>query len=188
MKVRSRIVAVVSLLVLGVAASACSSESDGVAPVVADTASVPAEAENPYGAGIIDPPLPDEPILTVTKAGKSLTYSLNQLRELEATSAEVYEPFVLGNASFTGVALSVLFDAVGITDDDEVKTLAINEYVYADTAKDFTTSEGILAYEENGNDISVDRGGPIRLIFPNDTTLGKNLDAWNWSLEAISVD
>ncbi len=186
MKVRNG-AAVVSLLFLGFGTVACSSGGDTAMLVVADTATDSAAAGNPYGSGLIDPPLPDEPILTMTAAGKSSTYSLNQLRELEATSVEVYEPFVLANASFTGVALAALFDAAGITDDAKVETLAINEYVYTNTAQAFIESQGILAYEENGTDISVDRGGPIRLIFPNGTTLSKDLDAWNWSLEAISA-
>ena len=186
MKVRNGVV-VTSLFMLVLGTFACSSGGDTAMPVVADTAGDGASGENPYGAGLIDPPLPDEPILTVTTAEKSVTYSLNQLRELEATSAEVFEPFVLVNTSFTGVALSVLFNAAGIPDEAKVETLAINEYVYANTAESFTESQGILAYEENGADISVDRGGPIRLIFPDGTTLSKNLDAWNWSLEAISV-
>ena len=41
---------------------------------------------------------------------------------------------------------------------------------------------------QNGQPISMDRGGPIRIIFPDGTILSKVLDAWNWSISEIVVE
>jgi DMSO/TMAO reductase YedYZ molybdopterin-dependent catalytic subunit len=49
------------------------------------------------------------------------------------------------------------------------------------------TANGYVAIKRNGVDIPYDQGGPIRLVFADNSVWAKNLDAWNWSLSSIAV-
>ncbi|MHB1090640.1 MAG: molybdopterin-dependent oxidoreductase [Ilumatobacteraceae bacterium] len=183
MKAQRKVVLVTVLGLLVVAVGACSpSDTSGDTTVVAQV-----ETENPYGAGLVDPPQPGEPILQVDVHGDVTEFSLESLKKLPATTVELFEPFIMVRSSFTGVSLEDLFDAVGIKADDKVDTVALNEYRYTNTAKEFTASDGLLAYEQNGQPIPMDRGGPIRIVFPDTTPLSSVLDAWNWAISSIIV-
>ena len=182
MKTQHKIVLFAALGSLVVAVGACSRSDTS-----ADTTVVPAEAANPYGVGLIDPPQPDEPILQVNVRGNVTEFSLESLANLPATTVELFEPFIKVRTSFTGVLLADLFQAVGIKVDESVDTFALNEYQYVNLAGEFTGSDGLLAYEQDGHSISVDRGGPIRIVFPDGSPLSIVLDAWNWALSSITV-
>lgn len=164
--------------------ASCSSSND----LTSDTTAAATVEENPYGGFPVDPPAPDETVLTVTVGGVDRNYSLEQLAQLGATTVTVYEPFIQTDATFTGVELSVLFEESAITGEDSVKTIALNEYSYSNTAAAFAGSDAILAYKQNGMPIAMDRGGPIRIVIPNDKPLSKVLDAWNWSLRSLLVN
>lgn len=183
MKMRHRIVSFAVLGSLVAILGACSSSDTS-----SDTTVVaPPDTGNPYGAGLIDPPQPGETILQVDVRGNVTEYSLESLQELPATTVELFEPFIKARSSFTGVSLASLFQAIGVEDGDNVETLALNEYQYVNTAGNFTASDGLLAYEQDGKPIPVDRGGPIRIVFPDGTPLASLLDAWNWALRSITV-
>jgi len=182
MKTRHRIVLFAAFGLLVAAVGACSSSDTS-----SDTTVVAPVADNPYGAGLIDPPQPSETILRVNVRGNVVEYSLELLEKLPATTVELFEPFIKVRSSFTGVSLASLFQAVGIEVDDNVDTLALNEYRYANAAGEFTASDGLLAYKQNGQSIPMDRGGPIRIVFPDGTPLASVLEAWNWALSSITV-
>jgi hypothetical protein len=177
---------VISFLALGslaIAVGACSA-SDAISDT---TVVAPGDVTNPYGAGLVDPSEPGEPILHLDIRGNVTEFSLESLKKLPATTVELFEPFIKTRLSFTGVSLAVLFDTAGIKADDEVDTRALNEYRYVNAAGKFTASDGLLAYEQNGLSIPMDRGGPIRIVFPDGTPLSTVLDAWNWALSSITV-
>ena len=136
---------------------------------------------------MVDPPLPNETILQVNIRGTVTEYSLESLEKLPVTTVELLEPFIQTRSSFTGISLADLFSAVGIEDADSVSTIALNDFRYINTAKEFTASDGLLAYKQNGKSIPMDRGGPIRIVFPDGTPLMNVLDAWNWALSSITV-
>ena len=142
-------------------ASCASSNNPTSDTTAATTASATGVEENPYGGFPVDPPAPGETVLTVTVGGVDRNYSLEQLAQLEATTVTLYEPFIQEDATFTGVELSILFEESSITGESSVKTVALNEYSYANTAAAFTGSDAILAYKQNGMPIAMDRGGPI---------------------------
>ena len=170
--------------VLGLAA--CStSESSSSTTAKGDKATT---TSNPYGAGAVDPPGPTDVVLTVTGPGGTKEFTMDQLTALGTKDLTIYEPFVKRNIAFTGVPMATIFDTVGISGDVKVATEALNEYIYdKSTAADFVGSEGLIAVAQEGKPVPVDQGGPIRIIFPDGTKLAKNLDAWNWSLEKMSV-
>lgn len=170
--------------VLGLAA--CStSESSSSTTAQGDKATT---TSNPYGAGVVDPPGPTDVVLTVTGPGGTKEFTMDQLTALGTKDLTIYEPFVKRNIAFTGVPMAAIFDTVGISGDVKVATEALNEYIYdKSTAADFVGSEGLIAVAQEGKPVPVDQGGPIRIIFPDGSQQAKNLEAWNWSLEKMSV-
>jgi hypothetical protein len=85
------------------------------------------------------------------------------------------------------IILQTLFTFVGISGKDKVITTALNDYIFQNTAANFIAADAYLAIRRNGAEIGYDQGGPIRIVFPDDSKWAKNLDAWNWSIESISV-
>lgn len=150
--------------------------------------STEAVSDNPYGGIDVPPPDPDEPILAVVRAGEGLTLSLDDLRGYELVEETVFEPFVKQEITFVGVPMAALFDAAGIEPTDEVITVALNEYVYTNLASEFTGTDAFVAFEQDGGAIPMDRGGPLRIIVPNDRPLTGSLEVWNWSLAEIRVE
>jgi hypothetical protein len=142
---------------------------------------------NPYGAGAIDPAGPNEPVLEITSSTKTQKFTMKALRALKPIRITIFEPFVLKRQEFSVIPLATLFKKMGIKSWEVVTTKALNNYVYENTASQFTSAKGYLAIKRNGLDIPYDQGGPIRLIYPDSSKWAKSLDPWNWSLSSISV-
>lgn len=145
------------------------------------------ESKNPYGTGVIDPAAPNEVILTLTKGSRKVEFAYPRLQKMKQSNISIYEPFLKKRQSFSVIPLKSLFNLAGIAGKDRVKTVALNDYVFTETAENFIGADAYLAIKVNGQPIGYDQGGPIRLIFSDKSKWSKNLDAWNWSLVSISV-
>lgn len=150
-------------------------------------ASQAAETTNPYGTSTVDPAGPNEVIFTVSKGGKKVLFTTTKLNKVKSSVISLYEPFLKKRQSFTVIPIKTFFSMVGISGNDKVLTKALNDYIYSNTASKFLAANAYVAIKRNGVDIPYDQGGPIRLVFADDSKWAKNLDAWNWSLDAISV-
>jgi hypothetical protein len=117
----------------------------------------------------------------------TVSFSLDDLRALPQVSITIQEPFILQEQTFVGVYLSEIFTIAGIGPGKLVDTIASNEYRYQDRSDDLTGAQAILAYSVDGENIDMDKGGPIRLVYDSDSTYFTFLDAWNWSLQEISI-
>lgn len=146
-----------------------------------------AESTNPYGASTVDPAGSNEVIFTVSKGSKKVQYTLSKLAKVKSTTISIYEPFLKKRQSFTVIPIKTFFTLVGISGKDKVATTALNDYVYSNTASNFISANAYIAIKRNGTDIPYDQGGPIRLVFADQSKWTKNLDAWNWSLASIST-
>lgn len=146
-----------------------------------------AENTNPYGTSTVDPAGPNEVILTVSKGSKKVLFTTTKLNKVKASVISIYEPFIKKRQSFTVIPIKTFFSMLGISGNDKVLTKALNDYIYTNTAAKFLSANAYIAIKRNGVDIPYDQGGPIRLVFADDSKWAKNLDAWNWSLDAISV-
>ncbi|MEN9745833.1 MAG: hypothetical protein RL729_305 [Actinomycetota bacterium] len=175
-----------TLSILAIFTAGCSWGAGDDTAGASDT--IPVIEENPYGASDIESPSSDEVILTVRANGKQFTFSLNQLSELPVTDLNIFEPFIKQNSQFTGVEMSEIFNVTSISGSDITTTIALNEYTYSNTAEKFSGSNALIAYAQNGKPIPMDRGGPIRIIYPDSSLLAKVLDAWNWSISEIIVE
>jgi hypothetical protein len=99
----------------------------------------------------------------------------------------IFEPFVKERQSSTVVTFAEIFKSADISSTADVMTDTNNNYVYSNTAKNFIEPQGQIAIARFGAPIPYDQGGPIRIIFPDRSVLGKNINAWNWSLSIIRV-
>ncbi len=146
--------------------------------------SAPAEApapttsadESAYGGFAIDPPADDEVVLKI-EAGRTVDFTYAELQALATVEIEIFEPFVEQRQSFTGVPLAELLGAADVAADARIETVALNDYRYA----------ALLAVLRDGELIPMDQGGPIRIVFAEDSPAYELLDAWNWSLRSIVV-
>ena len=96
-----KLLSVCSALMLIASLSACASEVED-----SQSTTTAAVNENPYGGPDVPPPSPDEPILKLINGEKTLSLSLNDLRDLPQVEARVFEPFVKSEISFKGVAMN----------------------------------------------------------------------------------
>jgi hypothetical protein len=144
-------------------------------------------ARNPYGTSTVDPAAPNEVILTISKGARSADFAYPRLLKLKHSTITIYEPFLKKRQTFTVVRLQTLFNFVGISGSDKVVTKALNDYIFTAKASDFIKGGAYIAIKRNGAPIGYDQGGPIRIVFSDDSSWAKNLDAWNWSLESIRV-
>ncbi len=146
-----------------------------------------AAEKNPYGTSTIDPAGPNEVIFTVSKGGKKVEFSMARLLKMKSTSISIYEPFIKKRQSFTVIPMKNFFVMVGISGNDKVETKALNDYIYANTAAKFISANAYIAIKRGSAPISYDQGGPLRIVFSDNSKWAKELDAWNWSLSSIGV-
>ena len=158
------------------------------APAPAATSSPTPSASNPYGTLTVDPPGPNDAVLTL-HGGSAGTVSLTlaQLEALGTTTVTVDEPFVKQRVTFTGVPMSAVLARAGIPAGSSVTTRALNDYDYVNVASAFTGSDALIATRRGDGPVPFDAGGPIRIVFPDGSALSSVLDAWNWSIASIDV-
>ena len=145
------------------------------------------EAKNPYGTGSIDPAGPNEIILTITKGARKVDFAYPRLLKMKQERISIYEPFLKKRQSFSVIPLKNLFSFLAISGSDIVTTVALNDYVFTESAEKFNAAGAYIAIKVNGKAIGYDQGGPIRLVYGEKSIWAKNLDAWNWSLVTIRV-
>jgi hypothetical protein len=146
-----------------------------------------ASGKNPYGTATVDPAAPNEIIFSITKGSRKADFAYPRLLKLKHSTISIYEPFLKRRETFTVIKLQTLFTFVGIAGADKVVTKALNDYIFTSTAAKFIVADAYLAIKKNGAAIGYDQGGPIRIIFPDDSPWAKNLDAWNWSIATITA-
>jgi len=149
------------------------------------TATAATKSANPYGASAVDPAGPNEVILTVKAGGKTTSYKMADLIALKPIAITINEPFVKKRQQFTVIPFSVILAKSGIKPNTKLDTVALNDYVYSNTAANFASAKAFLAIARAGVPIPYDQGGPIRLVYPDNSKWTKFLDPWNWSLSSI---
>lgn len=168
------------LVALSVVASACGDSTESV-PVVPE----PALDAEVYGGFPVDPPGPDEVVLTLEGATR-VELTMPDLERLAVVEVTLEEPFVRRRETFRAIPVAVLLDLAGIEEEETVATIALNDYRYIDGAGQLLAAQALVAVARNDDPIPMDAGGPIRLVFADDSDYADKLDAWNWSLRTIS--
>ena len=85
---------------------------------------------NPYGISTVDPAGPNEIIFTVSKGSKKTSFAYPRLLKMKSSTISIYEPFLKKRQTFTVIPMKNFFALVGISGNDKVSTVALNDYIY----------------------------------------------------------
>lgn len=121
------------------------------------------------GTGLPEPR--DEVILTVTGAvaiknsADAARFDRTMLEDLPRTGFATTTIWSEGQSRFTGVLLQDLLAAVG-AEGKMLKAIALNDYAVEIPVADETTASAIIAYEIDGQAMSVRDKGPLWIVYP----------------------
>jgi hypothetical protein len=116
----------------------------------------------------------DEVVLTVsggpdaTGQPVNATFSLAQLQALPKTSFSTTTMWTEGEQSFEGVALKDFLESLNVT-QGKLIVAAINDYRIEMPVSDALSDGPIIAYLNNGQEMSVRDKGPLWIVYPYDS-------------------
>jgi hypothetical protein len=196
--VRSSIRLVVLAVVTALAAGACGGGGGGdeetPRPAPTDVSSPQVVKDGSLAAGEEIGPPEGEVVLTVSGAigaankGDHLELDLASLERMRTVRLATLEPFLKRRITFEGVLLADLLEVAGVQDSaSKVSLTALDDYKVDFKVTDVRNSQMLLATKADGKHMPVDRSGPIRIVFPESSSLGRNPDLWIWSVSTMRV-
>lgn len=105
--------------------------------------------------------------LSVTNDQGKAVFDLAMLEKLGGAMFETETPWTEGVQRFEGVSLDVLLTALGVTDGN-IKATAINNYAVDIPVADAVDAGPMIAYQRNGQAMSVRDKGPLWVVYPYD--------------------
>ncbi len=101
-----------------------------------------------------------------TEAGRSVAFSMEQLRALQQTTIVTTNEFVEKATSFSGPLLRDLVAEVAEDGDSTLTLTALNDYQVEMPIADSLDYDVIVALERDGAPMSVRENGPLWIIYP----------------------
>jgi hypothetical protein len=186
---------VVVALVTALAVAACGGKDEAGTQASTPNASTPQVVDDGSLAAGQEISAPQgEVVLTVTgdigtaNKGKKLELDLASLEQMRRVRVEAAEPFLKRRVMFEGVLLSDLLAVAGVPSSaSTVSMTALDDYKVDFKLDDVRSSQMLLATKADGKHMPVDRSGPIRIVFPDSSSLGRNPDLWIWSVASMKV-
>lgn len=142
------------------------------------------------------PAMAQDTVLTVSgsiaasETGDSWTFNMADLMAMPQESFETTTIWTEGTQVFAGVSLRVLLDHVG-ADGEELSAVALNDYAVSIPTADAVEGGPIIAYAQNGEEMSVRNKGPLWIVYPYDVNEAyKSEDYYSrsiWQLDRIEV-
>ncbi len=180
--------AAVGVLALAAALAGCGGRDAREATPATPTTVRAAAPPKPVPAPVSKPVLTLKGAVTNGNDGAAVVFDLRALDAMATATTQTHEPFVKKDITFTGVPMADLFARAGIAPDaTKVRMHALDDYQVELRVADLADRGVLLATKADGAAIPVGKGGPIRLIFPPDSTVGKNRDLWIWSIDSMTV-
>ena len=186
---------VVVALVMALAVAACGGKQEEAPQAAGPNASSPQVVDDgtlAAGEEISSPK--GEVVLTVSgdigaaNKGKTLELDLASLEQMRRVRLETAEPFLKRRVTFEGVLLSDLLAVADVPDTASTVSLtALDDYKVDFKVADVRSSQMLLATKADGKHMPVDRSGPIRIVFPDSSSMGRNPDLWIWSVVSMKV-
>jgi hypothetical protein len=126
--------------------------------------------------------------IAAANKGRALELDLASLEQMRRVRLETAEPFLKRRVTFEGVLLADLLAVAGIRDSaSKVSLTALDDYKVDFKVADVRSSQMLLATKADGKHMPIDRSGPIRIVFPDSSSLGRNPDLWIWSVSELKV-
>ncbi|HTE68195.1 MAG TPA: molybdopterin-dependent oxidoreductase [Actinomycetes bacterium] len=190
-----RIRLILVALVVALAVAACggkedkapqASKTDVSSPLVVDDGSLAAGEKISAPTG--------EVVLTMSGAigtrnkGRQLQLDLASIEKMRRVRLEAAEPFLKRRVMFEGVLMADLLAVAGVPESaSKVSMLALDDYKVDFKLEDVRSSQMLLATKADGKHMPIDRSGPIRIVFPDASSLGRNPDLWIWSVASMKL-
>ena len=114
------------------------------------------------------PALADDPLLTVVGPDRTQTYDQAALQAFGPFSFATSTIWTEGQPAFTGVPLQTILTDAGI-DQGTVSAVAINDYAVQIPVDEVTADYPIVAFQQDGQVMSVRDKGPLWVIYPYDS-------------------
>jgi hypothetical protein len=185
---------VVLVLVVALAVAACGKEGEQPQTPAGDAAAPQVVDDGSLAAGERVSAPKGEVVLTMTGAigtrnkGSRLELDLASLEQMRTVRLAAQEPFLKKRVTFEGVLLADLLAVADVPDSaTKVSLTALDDYKIDFTLDDVRSSQMLLATKADGKHMPVDRSGPIRIVFPDGSSLGRNPDLWIWSVSTMKV-
>lgn len=128
--------------------------------------------------------------LSVTNDGDKAVFDLEMLRAMDETTYTTKTPWTDGPQTFTGVSLKALLDELKVK-GGSLSATAINDYSIEIPATDAVDGGPIIAYLQNGEEMSVRDKGPLWVIYPYDSSKEYRTEVVYsrsiWQLDRITV-
>lgn len=105
--------------------------------------------------------------VTVTNSGDAAQFDRAMLEALGSTVIETTTIWTDGVQRFRGVSLATLIDALGIS-SGTLRAVAVNDYMIEIPVTDAVEGGPIIAYELNGEPMSLRNKGPLWIVYPYD--------------------
>jgi hypothetical protein len=137
-----------------------------------------------------------ETILTVSGSvaasdqGDAWAFDMEDLKSMPVDTFETTTIWTEGVQTFEGVPLIAILDHVGAT-GDELRAVALNDYAVSIPVSDAVVDGPIIAYTQNGAEMSVRNKGPLWIVYPYDgNEVYKSEEYYSrsiWQLDRIEV-
>ncbi|MEP3637487.1 MAG: molybdopterin-dependent oxidoreductase [Paracoccaceae bacterium] len=142
------------------------------------------------------PAFADGPVLTISgvvaqsSSGDEWTFDMVALMELPSERIQTTTIWTKGEQSFEGVSLATLLEHVGAT-GSTIRAVALNDYAISIPVTDAIQGGPIVAYSNNGEEMSTRDRGPLWMIYPfDDNEEYKSEEYYSrsiWQLERLVV-
>ena len=133
----------------------------------------------------------NDAILEVTIADEKHSFTLADLRSMPATGFETTTIWTEGPQMFEGVSLEYLLEALSVSEGTIVAT-AINDYSVEIPLGDAVASGPIIAYHNNGEEMSRRDKGPLWIVYPYDSKREYQTETIYsrsiWQLDRIKIE
>jgi hypothetical protein len=106
----------------------------------------------------------EQPKSSPENNGLPLRLTMSDLRALPVASFETTTIWTMGSQVFSGVWLATLLARHGIT-TGTLELVAINDYRVEIPVNDISPNGALLAYERNGEEMSLRDKGPLWLVY-----------------------
>ena len=142
------------------------------------------------------PAFADETVLTISgdvarsSSGDEWTFDMAALMELPLERIQTTTIWTQGEQSFEGVSLAALLEHVGAT-GSTIRAVALNDYAISIPITDAIIGGPIVAYTNNGKEMSIRDKGPLWMIYPfDDNEEYKSEEYYSrsiWQLERLVI-
>ncbi len=126
-----------------------------------------------------------------TNVGDTAAFDMDMLHALERTELETTTIWTDGMQHFAGVELGTLMKHIDVS-NGVIGASALNEYFIDIPFEDAETGRALIAYERNGEPMSVRDKGPLWVIYPYDQSAQYRSEVYFsrsiWQMDRIEIE